>query len=132
MASKSLNSVAMEDFPPHHERKGPQHRVYVIEVEPLDPSITWTLYVGYTNLYLRERWKRYEDLSDSVSRYFRNGHVRALRYRYDLAEGWGPYEDKDTALEAEGDLALALCEAGYGAYSDQLKVARERRKAKSC
>ena len=61
------------DFPAHHERTGPQHRVYVIEVERLDPAITWDYYVGSTGQYLRERWQRYEQLTAKVSKYFRRG-----------------------------------------------------------
>jgi hypothetical protein len=116
----------VHEFPPHHGRTGPQHRVYVIEVEVVDPQIAWTLYVGYTNLYLRERWIRYEQRADSVSRYFRDGRVIPVRYRYDLTKGWGPYATRDEGVRAEGDLALALEQAGFAVYSDQLKVARSR------
>ena len=111
------------DFPPHHERTGPQHRVYVIEVERVDPAITWDFYVGSTGLYLRERWERYEQLTDKVSKYFRRGQVKALRYRYDLMKGWGPYDTHDECLQAEGDLAVALQLAGFSVYSDRLKHA---------
>jgi len=116
----------MDTFPLHSKRKGPQHRVYVIEVEVVDESIPWNLYVGYTNLYLRERWKKYEDLSDSVSKYFRKGRVVALKFRYDLMKGWGPYETNEEGIWAEGELALTLLKAGHKVYSDQLKVAIER------
>jgi len=116
----------METFPPHGKRKGPQHRVYVIEVEVVDESIPWNFYVGYTNLYLRERWERYEALSDSVAKYFRKGDVIALKFRYDLMKGWGPYKTKDEGLWAEGELALKLLKAGHKVYSDQLKVAEAR------
>lgn len=112
------------EFPPFHERTGPQHRVYVIEVERIDESITWDLYVGSTNLYLRERWQRYEQVTDTVSKYFRRGQVRAVGYRYDLMKGWGPYETKEQALDAEGELALALEAAGWAVYSDRLRHAR--------
>lgn len=111
------------EFPAFHERTGPQHRVYVIEVERLDPSITWDLYVGSTNLYLRERWERYEQLTDTVSKYFRRGQVRALGYRYDLMKGWGPYDSKEECLVAEGALAAQLQRDGYAVYSDRLKYA---------
>ena len=108
-------------FPPFHERKGPQHRVYVVAVERVDPAITWDLYVGSTNLYLRERWQRYENLTDKVSQYFRHGKVRAIGYRYDLMDGWGPYETREEALEKEGALATSLQRDGYSVYSDRLK-----------
>ena len=121
-----LISHYMETFPPHNERKGPQHRVYVIEVEAIDKSISWTLYVGYTNLYLRERWERYESLSDRVSKFFRKGQVVALAYRFDLMDGWGPYDTKAEGLWAEGELALTLTRAGHNVYSDQPKVAIKR------
>jgi len=107
-------------FTPHNERTGPQHRVYVIRVERLDEAITWDYYVGYTNLYLRERWQRYEQLTDTVSKFFRRGQVRAIGYEYDLMKGWGPYDAKEDGLQAEGDLARALRDAGYAVHSDRL------------
>jgi len=113
-------------FPPHNERNGPQHRVYVIEVEVVDESILWNLYVGYTSLYLQERWERYEALAESVSKYFRKGQVVALKFRYDLMKDWGPYATRDEGILAEGELALTLSKAGHNVYSDQLKVAIER------
>ena len=116
----------MDTFPPHGKRKGPQHRVYVIEVEVVDESIPWNLYVGYTNLYLRERWKKYEELSDTVSKYFRKDRVVALKFRYDLMKDWGPYDTKEEGIWAEGELALTLLKAGQKVYSDQLKVAIAR------
>ncbi len=115
----------MDTFPPHCKRKGPQHRVYVIEVEVVAESIPWNLYVGYTNLYVLERWERYEALSDSVAKYFRKGDVVALEFRYDLMKGWGPYKT-NKGLWAEGELALKLLKAGHKVYSDQLKVAEAR------
>jgi hypothetical protein len=126
VASLVLDSTGMDTFPPHSKREGPQHRVYVIEVEVVEESIPWNLYVGYTNLYLRERWERYEDLSDSVSKYFRKGHVVALKFRYDLMKGWGPYDTQEDGMWAEGELALTLMKAGHKVYSDQLKVAIAR------
>ena len=116
----------MNTFPPHKERDGPQHRVYVIEVEVVDESIPWNFYVGYTNLHLQERWERYEALANSVSKYFRKGQVVALKFRYDLMKDWGPYATRDEGIWAEGELALMLSKAGYNVYSDQLKVAVER------
>lgn len=110
----------MDTFIPFNERKGPQHRVYVIEVKVVDESIPWNFYVGYTNLYLLERWKRYEDLSGSVSKYFRKGQVVALKFRYDLMKGWGPYHTKDEGYQAEGELARSLSSAGFKVYSDKL------------
>jgi len=116
----------MDTFPPHSKRKGPQHRVYVIEVEVVGESIPWNLYVGYTNLYLQERWERYQTLSGTVSRYFRRGQVVAKEFRFDLMKGWGPYDTRDEGIWAEGELALTLSKAGHKVYSDQLKVAIER------
>jgi hypothetical protein len=126
VASSVLDFLGMDTFPPHSKRDGPQHRVYVIEVDVVDESIAWNLYVGYTNLYLRERWEKYENLSASVSKYFRRGQVVALKFRYDLTKGWGPYKTKDEGLWAEGELALKLLKGGHKVYSDQLKVAEAR------
>ena len=109
------------DFLPYRERTGPQHRVYVIRVERVDETVTWDYYVGYTNLYLRERWDRYQDLTGSVSTSFRRGQVRAVEYAYDLMDGWGPYETREQGLQAEGDLARTLHRAGYAVYSDRMK-----------
>lgn len=114
------------NFLPFEERTGPQHRVYVIEVERIDPAIRWDLYVGSTNLYLRERWQRYEQLTSTVSKYFRRGQVRAVRYRYDLIAGWGPYDTHEQALEAEGRLAASLERSGHAVHSDRLKHGRGR------
>lgn len=108
------------DFLPYRERTGPQHRVYVIKVESLDEAIPWDNYVGYTTLYLRERWQRYQDLNGKVSKYFRKRQVRARHFEYDLMNGWGPYETKEEGLQAEGELARHLLAAGYAVYSDQL------------
>ena len=84
----------------------------MIEVEIVHKSIPWNLYVGYTNLYLRERWKRYEELSPSVSKFFRSGKVIALEFRYDLTKGWGPYDTKEEGIWAEGALVLTLSRGG--------------------
>jgi hypothetical protein len=89
-------------------------------------SIPWNLYVGYTNLYLRERWKRYEELSPSVSKFFRSGKVIALEFRYDLTKGLGPYDTKEEGIWAEGALALTLSRGEHEIYSEQLKVAIAR------
>ncbi len=105
---------------------GPQHRVYVIEVKVIDPKISWTLYVGYTNLYLRERWQRYIEMLDKIFKYFRTHRVEATHFRYDLMDRWGPYETREEAIMAEGDLPLALQKLGHAVYSDQLKAAIER------
>lgn len=126
MASVVLDSMCMTTFPPFNQREGPQHRVYVIEVEVMDKSIPWNLYVGYTNLYLRERWKKYEELSASVSKYFRSGKVVAREFRYDLMKGWGPYNTKEEGIWAEGELAFTLSREGFKVYSEQLKVAVAR------
>ena len=92
----------------------------------MDKSIPWNLYVGYTNLYLRERWKKYEELSASVSKYFRSGKVVAREFRYDLMKGWGPYNTKEEGIWAEGELAFTLSREGFKVYSEQLKVAVAR------
>ncbi len=117
-----MDSTQLPEFPPHSERKGPQHRVYVVEVERLSTTVPFDLYVGSTHLYLRERWERYERLH-KVSWYFRYGHAKALHYRYDLMDGWGPYMTEAEALSAEGELAYSLQQAGYDVYSDRLQYA---------
>ena len=118
----------MTGFTPHADRTGPQFRVYVIEVQRLTPDATFDFYVGSTGNYLRERWANYEQ-NKKVSKHFRNGHVQALDYRYDLMQGWGPYMTRDEAEKAEGELAYSLKQQGLQVYSDRLKFAEQERKA---
>ena len=129
-AKKAAPKLAIADTIKKPTPKRPQHRVYVIEVERLDPTVDWDYYVGYTNNFFKVRWEKYVDLvPNSVSGYFRHGKVKALGYRYDLMKGWGPYETKQAGELAEGDLALYLEDLGYRTYTDKLDDARKRRVA---
>lgn len=107
------------------KRAYPTFSVYVVECEVLDPEIDWTFYVGHTGLTLPKKWDRYVAAGDKVSRFFRDGQVRARSFRPDLTAGWGPYWTRPDAVRAEGDLALALSRAGLAVYSDRLPAALE-------
>ena len=91
-----------------------QWQVYVYELDdaagPGRVAGKPNLYVGETERTVLERLGAHLTNKLTGSRKVRK-HFRAIRF--DLFEGWGPYETESDALRAEGDLARSLREAGF-------------------
>ncbi len=100
-------------------------RLYVIEVEALDPSLPYSFYVGFTGTSPTRRLEQHKAGGDRAWRQIRNGRARAVRLRPDLMEGLPVFRTLDAAKAAEGTLARVVSANVGRAYSDR---ANDRRR----
>lgn len=103
-----------------------RYRLYVIEVDPVDPSLGYRFYVGMTSSSPERRLAQHQAAGDKAWRQFRNGRGRAVRLRYDLMEGLPTFRTAEAAKAAEGTLARVITANVGRAYSDRLN---DRRRA---
>lgn len=104
-----------------------RYRLYVMEVEAIDPKMPYSFYVGLTGLSPEERFAQHEAGGVKAWRQIRNGRARAVRLRPDLMEGLPVYRTLEAAQAAEGTLARVITANVGRAYSDRVN---DRRRSK--
>ena len=131
--------LRLVEAPPsaHH---GGQYRVYVIEVEPVDPECRFRFYVGYTSGTVEHRFQQHADGAKMAARIFKKteshprGRARALRIREDLMLGSPIFRSKEAALKAEGLLARRIEARGFQVCcdtKDRLGLKKQLRKLRA-
>lgn len=101
-------------------------KLYVIEVEQVDPSLRYQFYVGVTSSTPERRLLQHQEAGDRAWRQFRNGRGRAVRLRYDLMEGLPKIRTAEAAKAAEGTLARVISANVGPAYSDRANDRRRK------
>ena len=96
-----------------------QFRVYVIEVESVDPTCGFRFYVGYTGGTVEYRFQPPAVGAQLPARIFRKteahprGRARAVRIREDLMLGSPIFRSREAAMKAEGLLARRIEARGF-------------------